>query len=136
MMPAMLSAPSERRALARSVPPVTETVVDDVWPVWKKSFTLSGCAIHGLPLVGRELVDHLPVEARTEALVEAVVRRRRAIDEREFAARALTVVVLVVPATRRSVEREDLARVDSGRGRCFDRFFVVMTMTPFVAREP
>src|SRR6266571_8943248 len=47
MMPSTLSEPNERRALARSVPPVTATVVDEVCPVLKNDFTLSGYETHG-----------------------------------------------------------------------------------------
>src|SRR4051794_39924661 len=46
----MLSVPADRRALVRSLPPLTASVVDVVCPVWKKSLTLFGCAIHGAPL--------------------------------------------------------------------------------------
>src|SRR6188474_1200605 len=55
--PLTLSAPSERRPYALSVPPLTPTVVAAVTPVAKKSLTLSGCAIHG---VGVQLLVPAP----------------------------------------------------------------------------
>src|SRR3954469_12754562 len=50
MMLDALSVPADRRALARSVPPLTATVADAVLAVLKNDLTLSGCAIQGPPL--------------------------------------------------------------------------------------
>src|SRR5438093_12912053 len=48
MMPWIWSDETERRAFARSVPADAAMFDVIVWPVAKKSFTLSGCAIHGV----------------------------------------------------------------------------------------